>query len=132
MNIDQKKKIQESKMARNKNKWAKYRISVIGRRKYFLNPKTKTAKRKGKYKAGKYAEKFSHQLWLNKKNRIHNKCGNNKEPRALCQSVVKSSPRNISFNLDLRYYCLCYGNDENSMDKTDGSLLVEKQDCILG
>lgn len=41
-------------------------------------------------------------------------------------SVVKSSPRNISFNLDLRDYCLCYGNDENGMDKADGSLLREK------
>lgn len=109
-------------MARNKNKWAKYRR----KNKILLKSKKKTAKRKGKQKAEKYAEKFSHQLCLNKKNRIHNKCGNNGEPRALCQSVVKRSPRNISFNLDLRDYCLCYGTDENGMDKTDGSLLVEK------
>lgn len=34
-------------------------------------------------------------------------------------AVVKSSPRNISFNLDLRNYCLCYGNGENGMDKAE-------------
>lgn len=68
-------------MVKNENKWAKYRLSGIGRRKYFLNQGT--AKREGKCKAGKYAEKSSYQLWLNQKNRIHT--GNNGEARAQCQ-----------------------------------------------
>lgn len=78
-------KIQESKMTKNKNKWENYRLSGIGRRKHFLNPRTRTAKRKGNYKAGKCAKKFSYQPWLNKKKQNLYKCGNNGEPRALCQ-----------------------------------------------
>lgn len=41
-------------------------------------------------------------------------------------SGVKSCPRYILLNLDLRDYCLCYGKGENGMDKAGGSLLLEK------
>lgn len=48
------------------------------------------------------------------------------EKQELCVSSQELFKIYISLNLDLRDYCLCYGNDENGMDKADGSLLLEK------